>query len=53
MVSNARLDLPGPGQPGDHDERVAGQLEVHVPKVVLPRSRDDYPILPGDHDSRV
>ncbi len=29
------------GQPGDHDQRVAGQLQGHVLEVVLPSSGDD------------
>ena len=28
--------LPGPGQAGEHDERVPGELERDVPQVVLP-----------------
>jgi hypothetical protein len=39
-VSNARLDLPEPGQPGDHDELVARDVDVDVLEVVLAGAAD-------------
>ena len=36
------------GEPGDHDQRVAGQLDVDVLEVVLPGARDDDS-LRGSH----
>ena len=35
------------GKPGDHDQRVARQLNVNVLEVVLPRSRDDDSLRSG------
>ena len=35
------------GQPGEHDHRVAGQLQVDVAQVVLPRSTDDQAVGHG------
>ena len=33
--------LPGTGEPGEDDHGVAGQVQVHVAQVVLPRALDD------------
>ena len=37
--------LAGAGQPGEHDQGVAGQLEVDVAQVVLARAPDDQPVM--------
>src|SRR4029078_11531236 len=44
--------LAGPGEAGDHDQRVARQLEVDVLEVVLPRATNDY-LLRRSHSHRV
>src|SRR4029450_2896245 len=39
----------GTGEPGEHDQRVARQLEVDVLEVVLPRPTDDYALRWSHH----
>ena len=34
-----QLDLPEPGQPGEHDQAVAGQIEIDPSQIVLTRTR--------------
>ena len=46
--------LPRPGQPGEHDERVPGQVDRDVPEVVLARPVDDEAVMSeGRHRSGV
>jgi hypothetical protein len=40
-VSKARLDLPEPDRPGEHDQRVARKVERDVLEVVLAGATDD------------
>ena len=44
MVSNASEDLPEPGQAGDDDELVAGDVEVEALEVVLAGAADRYAV---------
>jgi hypothetical protein len=50
MVSNASDDFPDPGEPGEDDQLVAGQLDREVLEVVLAGAPDEYRVGPDSQE---